>query len=69
MAKIAENVKFVDDLQEALREILAVFPVSELKFEQKLTIENIVGEMFSDNYRREKYEKSRAILAYISSNV
>ena len=61
MAKIAENVKFVDDLQEALREILAVFPVSELKFEQKLTIENIVGEMFSDNYRREKYEKSRAI--------
>ena len=61
MAKIAENVKFVDDLQEALREILAVFSVSELKFEQKLTIENIVGEMFSDNYRREKYEKSRAI--------
>ena len=61
MAKIAENVKFVDDLQEALREILAVFPVSKLKFEQKLTIENIVGEMFSDNYRREKYEKSRAI--------
>ena len=61
MAKIAENVKFVDDLQEALREILAVFQVSELKFEQKLTIENIVGEMFSDNYRREKYEKSRAI--------
>ena len=61
MAKIAENVKFVDDLQEALREILAVFPVNELKFEQKLTIENIVGEMFSDNYRREKYEKSRAI--------
>ena len=61
MAKIAENVKFVDDLQEALREILAVFPVGELKFEQKLTIENIVGEMFSDNYRREKYEKSRAI--------
>ena len=61
MAKIAENVKFVDDLQEALREILAVFPVSELKFEQKLTIENIVGEMFSDHYRREKYEKSRAI--------
>ena len=61
MAKIAENVKFVDDLQEALREILVVFPVSELKFEQKLTIENIVGEMFSDNYRREKYEKSRAI--------
>ena len=69
MAKIAENVKFVDDLQEALREILAVFSVSKLKFEQKLTIENIVGEMFSDNYRREKYEKSRAILAYISSNV
>ena len=61
MAKIAENVKFVDDLQEALREILAVFSVSKLKFEQKLTIENIVGEMFSDNYRREKYEKSRAI--------
>ena len=61
MAKFAENVKFVDDLQEALREILAVFPVSELKFEKKLTIENIVGEMFSDNYRREKYEKSRAI--------
>ena len=61
MAKFAENVKFVDDLQEALREILAVFSVSELKFEQKLTIENIVGEMFSDNYRREKYEKSRAI--------
>ena len=61
MAKIAENVKFVDDLQEALREILAVFSVSKLKFEQKLTIENIVGEMFSNNYRREKYEKSRAI--------
>ena len=61
MAKIAENVKFVDDLQEALREILAVVSVSKLKFEQKLTIENIVGEMFSDNYRREKYEKSRAI--------
>ena len=61
MAKIAENVKFVDDLQEALREILAVFSVSKLKFEQKLTIENIVGEMFSDNYRREKYEKSGAI--------
>ena len=58
MAKIAENVKFVDDLQEALREILAVFSVSKLKFEQKLTIENIVGEMF---YRREKYEKSGAI--------
>ena len=61
MAKIAENVKFVDDLQEALREILAVVSVSKLKFEQKLTIENIVGEMFSDNYRREKYEKSGAI--------
>ena len=61
MAKIAENIKFVDDLQEALREILAVFSVSKLKFEQKLTIENIVGEMFSDNYRREKYEKSGAI--------
>ena len=61
MAKIAENVKFVDDLQEALREILAVFSVSKSKFEQKLTILNIVGEMFSDNYRREKYEKSGAI--------
>ena len=43
MAKIAENVKFVDDLQQALRESLAVFPGSELKSEQKLTIENIVG--------------------------
>ena len=43
MAKIAENVKFVDDLQQALRESLAVFPDSELKSEQKLTIENIVG--------------------------
>ena len=43
MAKIAENVKFVDDLQQALRESLAVFPESELKSEQKLTIENIVG--------------------------
>ena len=34
MAKIAENVKFVDDLQQALREslaVLAVFPDSELK--------------------------------------
>ena len=28
MAKIAENVKFVDDLQQALRESLAVFPDS-----------------------------------------
>ena len=43
MAKIAENVKFVDDLQQALTESLAVFPDSELKSEQKLTIENIVG--------------------------
>ena len=43
MAKIAENVEFVDDLQQALRESLAVFPDSELKSEQKLTIENIVG--------------------------
>ena len=43
LAKIAENVKFVDDLQQALRESLAVFPDSELKSEQKLTIENIVG--------------------------
>ena len=42
MAKIAENVKFVDDLQQALRESLAVFPDSELKSEQKLAIENIV---------------------------
>ena len=43
MAKTAKNVKFVDDLQQALRESLAVFPDSELKSEQKLTIENIVG--------------------------
>ena len=31
MAKIAENVKFVDDLQQVLRESLAMFPDSELK--------------------------------------
>ena len=43
MAKIAENAKFVDDLQQALMESLAVFPDSKLKSEQKLTIENIVG--------------------------
>ena len=43
LAKIAENVKFVDDLQQALRESLAVFPDSELKSEQKLATENIVG--------------------------
>ena len=43
MAKLAENVKFVDNLQRALRESWAVFPVSELKSEQKLTIDNIVG--------------------------
>ena len=43
MTKTAKNVKFVDDLQQALRESLAVFPDSELKSEQKLTIENIVG--------------------------
>ena len=43
MAKIAENVKFVDDLQQALRESITVFPVGELKSAQKLTIENIVG--------------------------
>ena len=43
MAKTAKNVKFVDDLQQALRESLAVFPDSALKSEQKLTIENIVG--------------------------
>ena len=43
MAKTAKNVKFVDDLQQALRESLAVFPDSELKSEQKLTIENMVG--------------------------
>ena len=42
MAKTAKNVKFVDDLQQALRESLAVFPDSELKSEQKLAIENIV---------------------------
>ena len=44
MAKVAaENVKFVDDLQQALIESLAVFPDSELKSELKLIIENIVG--------------------------
>ena len=43
MAKIAENAKFVEDLQQALMESLAVFPDSKLKSEQKLTIENIVG--------------------------
>ena len=43
MAKLAENVKSVDDLQRALRENWAVFPVIELKSEQKFTIENIVG--------------------------
>ena len=43
MAKIVENAKFVDDLQQALMESLAVFPDSKLKSEQKLTIENIVG--------------------------
>ena len=43
MAKIAENARFVDDLQQALMESLAVFPDSKLKSEQKLTIENIVG--------------------------
>ena len=43
LAKIVENVKFVGDLQQALRDSLAVFPVSELKSEQKLTIENLVG--------------------------
>ena len=43
MAKIAGNAKFVDDLQQALMESLAVFPDSKLKSEQKLTIENIVG--------------------------
>ena len=43
MAKIAENAKFVNDLQQALMESLAVFPDSKLKSEQKLTIENIVG--------------------------
>ena len=43
MAKISEDVKFVYDLQQALRESLTVFPVSELKSEQELTIENTVG--------------------------
>ena len=43
MAKISEDVKFVHDLQQALRKSLTVFHVSELKSEQELTIENIVG--------------------------
>ena len=43
MAKVTENVKFVDDLQLAPRESLAVFPVSELKSEQIL--ESIVGQL------------------------
>ena len=40
-AKITENIELMDDIQQAPRESLAVFPISELKSEQKL--ENIVG--------------------------
>ena len=52
MAEVSENFKFVDDLQQALRESLALFPVSELKSEQKPSRTLWEGEIFSDSYRR-----------------
>ena len=52
MAEVSENFKFVDDLQQALRESLALFPVSELKSEQKPSRRLWEGEIFSDSYRR-----------------
>ena len=44
MAEVAENAKFEEDFQQALEESLSLFPVDELKAEQKLIIEKIVGK-------------------------
>ena len=53
-ANVAENVKFVDDLQQALRESLAVFPVSGEQNLNKNFLSRTLweGGMFSDSYRR-----------------
>ena len=40
--EVSENVKFDEDLKQALQESLSLFPVNELKAEQKLIIEQIV---------------------------
>ena len=44
MAEVAENAKFEENFQQALEESLSLFPVDELKAEQKLIIEKIVGK-------------------------
>ena len=40
--EVSENAKFDEDLKQALQESLSLFPVNELKAEQKLIIEQIV---------------------------
>ena len=50
---VAENAKFEEDFQQALEESLSLFPVDELKAEQKLIIEKIVGKRDADNYQRD----------------